>query len=232
MVIKIQIALVIIILVTGCASKPEQTLPCKGRECKTTDLLDNTASKEEWYCYGKKNGGDWYCGNQADDTRIVAITARSIVDVEQMDVKQIDVQQAQVKQVDEENLVLDVAPIPEPIPKLTIKETNNPLPASATSQSSVLDGYSRDAYTLQVIATSDEEKLRQYIERNEIKDHIVARTLSQGSQWYVLLIGIYSGYTEAKNAQLEWTNNRPSHSAPWVRDIGSIQDVLITQEEE
>jgi len=221
---------VTIILVTGCASKPEQqTLPCEGRKCKTADLLDNTNSREEWYCYGKKSGGEWYCGNQADDTKIVAIAPRTVVDVKKRTILEVETMN-EAEAILSTNAILSTKT--EPIPKLTIKKTDHSQPVNSTGKSSMVDGYPRDAYTLQIIATQNEKQLLQYIERNEITDHIVAHTLSQGSQWYVLLIGIYSGYTEAKSASLEWINNHPEQTVPWIRALGDIQDVLITQEEE
>lgn len=230
----------IVTLITACASD-QKVAPCKGSQCKTTELLDNSASKQEWYCYGKENGGDWHCGNQSDKTKIVAIAPRKAA--------------PNARPVASSRPRLDTltgtTTETETIPKLTIKtqsikkkttQTEKIDPDSSPKVARALDALSlnskplieapKDYYTLQIIALLDEDKLLEYIEAKDIGEHIIANTLSQGSQWYVLLVGMYAGYSEAKNAQLAWSEKHPGQSTPWIRDIGSIQDALIAKVDE
>jgi len=52
----------------------KQTKNCSGENCENESLIDNTATNQNWYCYGSIRGADWDCQRTPDQTKIKPVT--------------------------------------------------------------------------------------------------------------------------------------------------------------
>ncbi|MFT7685511.1 MAG: septal ring-binding cell division protein DamX [Candidatus Azotimanducaceae bacterium] len=203
-------------LLTACASKTDKpNLPCKGPKCQSTQLLDNSASKKEWYCYGKESGGSWRCGNIEDDSQIVAL---SLPD--------------QTTHRPKATLIAPIQETREELP--VVQRISAQLSPEAASQTKPineqrLSGQPREHYTIQIMALTDKTKLSIFAQENNIEPALIVHTVSRGSRWYVLLLGTYPNYTAAKEARLKWHQDNPKQKEPWIRELGPLQDSLVEE---
>ena len=212
-VIKIYLVLLITILLTACASKSGKSdQPCKGRNCKTTDLLDNTASKQEWYCYGKENGGSWHCGNEEDSSQIVTLSVQR--------------KAVQRKPVQEKKSPL-LTNHHSASTKTSSSAQQKPLAQSTSTKGQGILDLPREFYTIQIMALAEKDKVSQFALKNNLDSALIAHTISRGSKWYVLLLGFYPNFTDAKKARLEWQEANPNGKKPWIRELGPLQDSLV-----
>lgn len=194
------------ILLTSCGSNSGPS--------KRVDLLDNTAPKREWYCYGEPISGEWRCVNKEDNSRIASISSR------EKDTTPLISKPALNKKIELSN---------------TNDEFQSPVAVSKANKSIVsysLDGQDirdqpREYYTIQVIALTEKEKLVQFVKDSNLDSALIAHTVSRGSEWYALLLGIYPNFTLAKKARQAWIETNPKRSEPWIRALGPLQDTLV-----
>jgi len=178
------------------------------------DLLDNTASKREWYCYSEPISGEWRCGSEEDNSQIVPISS----------------------------LEKDTTPLiskPAQNEKIELSTTNDELQSSksAAEANKSLNFYSLDEqyirdhpgenYTIQVMALADKEKLVQFVKDRNLGPILIAHTVSQGSEWHVLLLGTYPHFALAKKALQAWMETNPEYPEPWIRALAPLQDSLV-----
>ena len=201
-------------LLTACTSNSGQSNP--------PDLLDNTVPKQEWYCYGKQNGGTWRCGNEEDHSQIVAISPREKNTKQGLNTKSKPILAITKPTLDK---------------KIELSSARDELPSSASEARKSLKPYSIDGqhirdqpkeyYTIQLLALSEKEKLNKFARDRNLNSALIAHTVSQGSEWYVLLLGIYPNFVLAKKARKDWIEANPKHTEAWIREWGPLQDILV-----
>ncbi len=81
-------------------------------------------------------------------------------------------------------------------------------------------------YTLQVLGAYDKITLSKFLEQHELKEVAMYKTSFQGRNWYVLLYGHYSSYSQATTALAMLPDSLRNSTKPWVRTFGSIQKRL------
>ncbi len=207
---------------------------CKGQACDTPELLTSPTTKREWYCYGKADRSGWQCENASDSSRIAAVNPQAI--------SQEPVQEAVTQQ--QETTVPNPAPEParEPVPepvataKPILEDTPSEKPAlvsdkpeeslpTSTGIESILQ-YPADAYAVQLLALQDEEAVIQYAQQYGITEPLYTRINSQGSEWYVLLLGIYPDRPTAATAKDNWEKNKTLRTRAWIRKLGPLQTAV------
>ncbi|MBP20172.1 MAG: hypothetical protein CMQ21_14955 [Gammaproteobacteria bacterium] len=173
---------------------------CKGQDCDTPELLTSPTTKREWYCYGKEDRSGWQCENASDSSRIAAVNPRAI--------SQEPVQEG----------------TPSEKPALVSNKPEESLPTS-TGIESILQ-YPADAYAVQLLALQNEEGVIQYAQQYGITDPLYTRINSQGSEWYVLLLGIYPDRPTAATAKDNWEKNKTLTTRAWIRKLGPLQTAV------
>ena len=207
-------ALFLTLLLTACTSNSGQSNP--------PDLLDNTAPKQEWYCYGKQNGGTWRCGNEEDRSQIAVISPSEKDTPRGMNTRSKPIQAITKPVLDQ---------------KIELFNTRDELPSSVSEAKKSLKSYAIDGqhireqpkeyYTVQVLALGEKEKLNKFARDRNLDSALIAHTVSQGSEWYVLLLGIYPNFALAKKAHKDWIKANPKHTGAWIRELGPLQATLV-----
>lgn len=83
-------------------------------------------------------------------------------------------------------------------------------------------------YAVQIVSMSTEENLQRFIREHDLFEKAHLRTYAKGQVWYVVLYGVYDGYSEAKRA-LDSIPYRHQTQA-WIRTVGSLQDAVRAYE--
>ena len=80
-------------------------------------------------------------------------------------------------------------------------------------------------FAVQVVASSSMENLLAFAKANGIGDDWTAKTQVGDKVWYILLAGVYATKAEAEQALEEMSQRLDT--APWIRNLGSIQEVMV-----
>lgn len=81
-----------------------------------------------------------------------------------------------------------------------------------------------EQFAVQVVASSSMENLLAFASANNIADNWTAKTMLGDKVWYILLSGVYASKAEAEAALAEVATTLDT--APWIRNVGSIQEVM------
>ncbi|MCB1644392.1 MAG: SPOR domain-containing protein [Pseudomonadales bacterium] len=176
--------------------KPQQD--CEGDNCSGNSLLDSGNEGETWYCYGVSKEDGWECQSKADPARIVAIVPKN-------------------------EAAPEAAPAPLAAPA--------PVPAAPARPQAVGGGETilqqpANFYTVQLIALQEEQNVLEYAQLNGISYPLYAKIRSQGSNWHVLLLGIYPDKQAAQKAKEEWEKTKTLKIKPWIRQLGPLQEAI------
>ena len=201
--------LLMLVLITSCSSIGGlfSNDPCEGEGCDSAGQRDNSNTTQEWYCYGKNDGGEWQCENKRDRGKIVAIAPDNPVPA-----------QAQPVSPTQPDVVRPAEIIAA---SSAITQSVNP----AVGSERILQ-QPEDFYAVQLVAMEDEASVLSYASQNEISDPLYARISSQGKDWFVLLLGLYAEKSAATEANEVWMQTRNLKIKPWIRKLGPLQDAI------
>jgi len=84
----------------------------------------------------------------------------------------------------------------------------------------------RDAFAVQLLALQEEGAILAYARSKGLNSPLYARINNQGSEWYVLLLGVYPDRSAANFAKDEWERSKSLTTRPWIRQLGPLQDAV------
>lgn len=79
-------------------------------------------------------------------------------------------------------------------------------------------------YTVQVIASVDENYVYTFAKKSQLSTRYVVPTIRNGKTWYVLLLDVYPDKAAAKVALDDAATTLPNK--PWMRTVGSVQAIM------
>jgi TPR repeat protein len=97
----------------------------------------------------------------------------------------------------------------------------------ATSESWLL-AQNPDDYTLQLLATHDENLMRTYLEKHRFTEPVAYFAFQRdGKQWYAAVYGAFSAKSQAQNA-VATLPPEVGKNPPWIRQFGGIHRLIKT----
>jgi len=199
----------------GFGSKDE----CADGACETPKILDNQPLEKSWYCYGVPEDRSWDCVSTPQPEKVATVIPAP--------------QKSQTLPVNE-----PVVHEPEEIasqvpPQIDLPEVIDAAPPSNSEDGATsIIGQPGDFFTVQLIATQEENRVLEYARRNGLETPLYARIESQDSDWYVLLLGIYPDLSGAENARDEFEGTRTLKVRPWIRKLAPLQDAIKLAQQE
>jgi len=179
-----------------------------------------------WYCYGESRNDPWDCSQTTDAAKIKdveAVTASVTRRPTQREAGpdlgtrvELALNEEAISSTDE------IAPQP-----LSLKD-NTPVAATGTER---LFGYGDDSFAVQLIALQTVQEVEIFAADNDIPTPFYIGIESQGSEWYVLLLGVYATKQGADAAASVWTTTHNPNSKPWVRPIGPLKAAAVRARE-
>ncbi|MEM7097270.1 MAG: SPOR domain-containing protein [Pseudomonadota bacterium] len=88
-----------------------------------------------------------------------------------------------------------------------------------------------DFWVVQLVSVSSKETLERYAVENQLRGMSAARVWSQNQFFYVLILGIYETYDNAKAAS-EGLPPPFDEFPPWIRSVGSLQKAMIEADQQ
>ena len=88
-----------------------------------------------------------------------------------------------------------------------------------------------DFWVVQLVSVSSKETLERYAVENQLRGMSAARVWSQNQFFYVLILGIYETYDNAKEAS-EGLPPPFDEFPPWIRSVGSLQKAMIEADQQ
>ncbi|MDX8388172.1 MAG: hypothetical protein R8M46_06520 [Ghiorsea sp.] len=169
---------------------------CAGKESVESE------NNKEWNC--KDLGGLLHLSQKCDQTIVEEEPASS--DWGQNMPNQEDTGQDSLGA--EEDVSLNDVEVAAPV--LTIKEQ--------------MLAFDPSMYVVQVVSTTSKDSLDIFLGKNELFEKSYVRTWDKGQAWYVIVFGVFEGYSEAKRVSDDIPTNYRSEA--WVRTAGSLQDAI------
>jgi len=81
-------------------------------------------------------------------------------------------------------------------------------------------------YTLQLLATHDEDLMRAYLDKHQLTGEVAYFAFQRdGKQWYAAVYGAYPGKSQAQNAAATLPPG-VGKNPPWIRQFGGIQKLI------
>lgn len=117
--------------------------------------------------------------------------------------------------------------VQEPVPQESMDVSPQAAPVASPTSTDMGDdimGVPADYYTIQLIASVDEDRVYKFAEQNGVSIRYVVPTQRDGVIWYVLLLDVYPDYPSARDAMADVAGNLPTK--PWVRKVGSVQNLV------
>ena len=185
---------------------------CKGAACNDTGLTQYPTSGAQGYCYGNEDESDWLCDSEPDSSKIANGADKPTG--------------ADKKPASTPVQWSNPAPVwPAEPPRAQPTVITSSWRVSAVGRDSLMQ-QPRGSYTVQLAALREEEILLKYAKSNGISEPLYARISNQGSNWYVLLLGVYENRTAAIEAKESWVRSNNIDRKPWVRNLGLLQDAV------
>jgi TPR repeat protein len=86
-----------------------------------------------------------------------------------------------------------------------------------------------DDYTLQLLATSNEEKLLAYLKKHRFREPVAYFAFQRdGTRWYAAAHGAYPGKAQARDAAAALPPG-VAKNPPWIRRFGEIHELIETR---
>ena len=105
----------------------------------------------------------------------------------------------------------------------SMKEAGMEVSTPAETPTDLLSKYSNSSYAIQLIALRTLDEVSEYTDGLNLNPPMYVKIRSQGSDWYVVLLGIYETRAEADAASEEWASNHEPSARPWVRPIHPLK---------
>ena len=81
-------------------------------------------------------------------------------------------------------------------------------------------------YTLQLLATLDEDLMRAYLDKHQFTERVAYFAFQRdGKRWYAAVYGAYAGKSQAQNA-VATLPPEVGKNPPWIRQFASIQKII------
>lgn len=116
---------------------------------------------------------------------------------------------------------------PEPMESAAVMETPEPaaeMPSESITGVDDLMSQPANYYTVQVIASVDEDRVYKFAEQHQLSVRYIVPTVRDGVTWHVLLLDVYPDLASAKSALAEVQDTLPT--SPWIRKLGSVQALI------
>ncbi len=191
---------------------------CEEKNCDASGIIGNSNTNNEWVCHGEKGSSGWQCKNVRDSSKEVAVSPK-------------------VQQFSSENRfgpTFQSRPERSPVGELAgsasqskvlskkVQKTNAPYADGAE----IILQQPRDSYAVQLLALQKKTDIVSYAKLSGLYYSLHARLISHGSEWYVLLLGIYPDRLTANSATEEWVRDNTRRVKPWIRKLGPLQDAI------
>ena len=99
-------------------------------------------------------------------------------------------------------------------------------PGGAESGEGWILAQSPEDYTLQLLATNNEDSLRAYLKKHQFSEPVAYFAFQRdGKQWYAAVYGAYPGKSQAQNAVASLPPGA-GKNPPWIRQFGGIQKLI------
>ena len=241
---RILLILLVTLLASSCSWWPfgkTDTGNCMDdNSCDSSQPIDQASLSGTWHCYGVSRDAPWDCSAKADPSRIVAIgeeKAEPATFATTTPIQKLSAEERAEIMLGDETIAHrgTAAPTGNPVAETAASE-----PAAAGSMAAVtpaadqtpdtasrLFGFPDDSYAVQLIALQSVEEVLGYADRYGLTDPEFVRIESQGSDWYVLLLGVYSTLSEANNVADSWYADRTPDTRPWVRPTGPLKRAVM-----
>jgi septal ring-binding cell division protein DamX len=210
--VRFTLTLFALLLLQGCglADRFFVANECEGDNCEAPVLLDNSTPDQKWYCYGR-SPDEWQCQNTEDDGQITAI-------------------QPKTSEIAVAPLMSPATPAEiESTPPL-IMETQEPPPTvrepeTRGASDEILDTPA-DHYAVQLIALREVAGITEYARLNGISEPLYVKIRNDQTDWYILLLGVYSDRALAEAAKRDWQTAKTLRVKPWIRQLGGLQEAI------
>ena len=203
------------IVLSSCSLWPwrsEKTGTCLDDDsCQNADPLTQELIGGTWYCYGSDRDQPWGCSQTQDDQKIVSVPNERPLkqQIEEQAEKQLAEQAKEEKAELQESGIQSSDDEPQPIADLS--------------------RFPDDSYTVQLIALQTMEEVQNFAAKHNIRSPTTARIRSQGSDWYVVILGIYDTMSEAQTVASDWQITHNPSSKPWIRPLGPLKQAALAR---
>ena len=233
----------LVTLVTSCswswpwgASKTGNCLD--DGNCEGANPFEEKLKGGTWHCYGVSKKEPWDCSQEQDDTKIAAVedsperidspervdSPERINSPERLDSPELANSPEQAFE-NEENAVPDHRAEMDLADNISnsAEVSGMEAPTSQTGPTDLLSGYSNTSFAIQLTALQTLEEVTQYTEKFNLNPPMYVKIRSQGSDWYVVLLGIYETRPEADAVSEKWASSHDPSSRPWVRPLHPLR---------
>ena len=237
------VTIFLVTLVTSCswswpwgASKTGNCLD--DGNCEGANPFEEKLKGGTWHCYGVSKNEPWDCSQVQDDAKIATVddSPARINSPELMDSLELANSPELIdspERVDSPDPALDneenTAPdhraemhLGENISN-SVKASDLEAPAPQAVVTDLLSGHSNSSFAVQLIALQTLEEVTQYTEKLNLNPPMYVKIRSQGSDWYVVLLGIYETRAEADAVSEKWASSHDPSSRPWVRPLHPLR---------
>ena len=215
----------LVTLVTSCswswpwgASKTGNCLD--DGNCEGANPFEEKLKGGTWHCYGVSKKEPWDCSQEQDDTKIAAVEDSP----ERINSPELANDPEQAFE-NEENAAPDHRAEMDLADNISnsAEVSGMEAPTSQTGPTDLLSGYSNTSFAIQLIALQTLEEVTQYTEKFNLNPPMYVKIRSQGSDWYVVLLGIYETRPEADTVLEKWASSHDPSSRPWVRPLHPLR---------
>lgn len=104
-----------------------------------------------------------------------------------------------------------------------------PLIKQATDRSTWLMAQDTEAYTIQLMATTQQDRAAQYLKKMPDSINPFLYSFKKGSDtWYAVAAGIHMDFNQARQA-LKYLPTNVRKNSPWIRSVGALQQIIASQ---
>lgn len=195
--------------------KAEKTGNCLDDDsCENTNPFEQLMVEGTWYCYGSDRDAPWDCSQEEDPDKVVALT---------------DPEPAFIPE--DENLRSDRAELSFAEEDISIgAPQSEPATSSDSGAQADLFSFADSSFAVQLIALQTIDEITDFADEHDMDSPTYIRIRSQGSDWYVLILGVYRDQDEAESAAADWSERHGPTSKPWVRPLGPLKRAALAAE--
>ena len=226
-----------ILLTSSCASLwpfgDNEAAHCMDdNSCEAANPIDEALTTGAWYCYGVSRNEPWDCRKSADDSRITAISDETQEEPfettpqperAEMQIAGETISHNRDRQVTRQtSSETSSESIRAPRPP----QVQEPVVTGSSANLNLFD-HPDDFYAVQLIALQSVDEIIGYAADHNLDDPAWVRIESQGSEWYVLLLGVYANRAQADIAANSWSDTEQPDTRPWVRPLGPLKRAVL-----
>ena len=188
---------------------------------------------DAWFCERGEQNKEWVC---IESETIIADTAKAPIETTgtlepvKRDVRPLREMLENVDPVPEAALTSEPTPTSETEPETTIPvDSHLPLYVQLSHKPGQAINISKlppEFYVVQLMSLTNKSNLESYFGKHKLMGLSAARVESNDAILYVLLLGIYENFANAKQA----SENMPvplQEITPWIRSLDSLQKAML-----